>query len=399
MCIDVQAPNVSQLVWRVKSSSGTCVISDGVTTGYLEYTTLEQYNALTGTLTGVDKPNTAGQPDYVFPIYSPSTCIAAKWIIDEDYSYCEQGSEAVFYLWAKLTSYPSSVDPQPNTPDRGHDGETCTTTTVEGNFVVRLYRSSSQTELVDEVLQASTVDGVSVEYFISDFYEGISTQNIADFSFDNSDLDTQYSSTNPYSCSSSDPPVTRLTVLQLSYDGRVSDVGTGFEIYIKPITDTGDNTGFLIQPKEKKVTNDVNEFPVDINNQLCSVSGLPQAIRDNPTDSPTYRVLNTTACPVDSSDEVTLTVNGSYNELDSRFEFTATISEILENDLVVNFDYSFKDGEMDSIGFPQEATITAGSTIGTVNQSYTPSAGAITDIVITIGTVSPNPNGTKTIIY
>jgi len=52
------------------------------------------------------------------------------------------------------------------------------------------------------------------------------------------------------------------------------------------------NSGYKIQPRLKKVSNDVNEFPMDVNNELCSVSGLPQATMNNPTGSSTYRVLS-----------------------------------------------------------------------------------------------------------
>lgn len=398
VCLNVQPIPVVQPAWRAKVSSGSCVLVDGATTGFLAYTTLEQYNTLNGEATGVEKPNTEGQADYVEPVYSPEACIPAKWIIDGSYSYCEQASEEVSYLWAKLTSYPESEDPVPNTPNRGHAGETCTTTTVEGNFVVSLYKSSSQTELLDEVLQESTIDGISVEYFISDFYDGISYQNIADFEFDNSDTDTKFSSTNPYSCSSTDPAITRLTVLQIAYDGRVADVGSGFELYLIPLTDAGDNTGFLIQPKEKKVTNDVNEYPLDINNDLCSVSGLPQALRNNPIDSPTYRILNTTACPVDPSEEVQLLIFGTYNNGTQSFEFNGSISEVLTENLTVAFTTTYKENGIEYLGVGDTFTITAGSTTYS-NSIYFPISGVVTDISININSVNPNPNGTKTIIY
>lgn len=59
------------------------------------------------------------------------------------------------------------------------------------------------------------------------------------------------------------------------------------------------NTGYLIQPRLKKVTNDLNQYPLDINNNLCSISGLPQATMDNSSTNSNYKVLNTTACPID----------------------------------------------------------------------------------------------------
>ena len=57
-------------------------------------------------------------------------------------------------------------------------------------------------------------------------------------------------------------------------------------------------TGFRIRPTLKKVTNDVNEFPLDINNNLCSTSGLPQDIQPNPTNAPTYRQSDVVCEPI-----------------------------------------------------------------------------------------------------
>lgn len=37
-------------------------------TGYKAYTTLEQYNVYSGNATGVTKPNTVGDADYVAPV-------------------------------------------------------------------------------------------------------------------------------------------------------------------------------------------------------------------------------------------------------------------------------------------------------------------------------------------
>lgn len=158
------------------------------------------------------------------------------------------------------------------------------------------------------------------------------------------------------------------------------------------------NTGFLIQPTLKKVTNDVNEFPLDINNELCSISGLPQATMANPIDSDTYRILNTTACPVDPSDEVTLTVIGSYSELDGRFVFLATLSAPLDNDLTIGFNYTFEENGFTSVGLGQIIVINLGTTDGTTEQPYSSSA-TISNVVTNISLVTPNPNGTKTIIY
>lgn len=41
------------------------------------------------------------------------------------------------------------------------------------------------------------------------------------------------------------------------------------------------NTGNKIYSKLLKVTNDINQYPLDVNNELCSVSGLPQDEKPN----------------------------------------------------------------------------------------------------------------------
>lgn len=71
-----------------------------------------------------------------------------------------------------------------------------------------------------------------------------------------------------------------------------------------------DNTGYLIQPTLKYVTDDVDQFPLDVNGDLCSVSGLPQATMATPPSDPRYKVENTTICPLPTpppSDDYTLT--------------------------------------------------------------------------------------------
>ena len=101
-CISV-VPLAVVAAWRPKLDSGSCVIEEGVTTGFLAYSTLEQFNQLNGVATGVEKPNIPSDPDYVLPVYSPATCISAQWVIDEDFIYCEQSTpEDIFYIWGRL---------------------------------------------------------------------------------------------------------------------------------------------------------------------------------------------------------------------------------------------------------------------------------------------------------
>ena len=62
------------------------------------------------------------------------------------------------------------------------------------------------------------------------------------------------------------------------------------------------NTGNKIYSKLVKVSNDNNNNPLDENNELCSVTGLPQAYLDNTPSNPNYippfEDLN--SCPISS---------------------------------------------------------------------------------------------------
>lgn len=49
-------------------------LSNGIANGYKGYRTLEEYDILTGNPTGQTKPNVPGDPDYVHPIYDPTSC-------------------------------------------------------------------------------------------------------------------------------------------------------------------------------------------------------------------------------------------------------------------------------------------------------------------------------------
>lgn len=63
-----------------------------------------------------------------------------------------------------------------------------------------------------------------------------------------------------------------------------------------------ENTGYQAYRKLLKVVDGGphNGEPLDINNSLCSVSGLPQDSKDNNTGDPNYidPVLNTEDCPI-----------------------------------------------------------------------------------------------------
>lgn len=85
---------------------------------------------------------------------------------------------------------------------------------------------------------------------------------------------------------------------------------------------------------------------VDINNKLVSVTGLPQAKKENVDTDPDYiaPVLNTGACPVDPSDEIILTITPSFDDVENKFVFNTTLSESLDNDLNISFSYTFYEG-------------------------------------------------------
>jgi hypothetical protein len=60
------------------------------------------------------------------------------------------------------------------------------------------------------------------------------------------------------------------------------------------------NTGFKGYSILRKVTNDGTFRPLDVNNQLVSVSGLPQEVKANVISDPNYvaPVLDLVACPI-----------------------------------------------------------------------------------------------------
>lgn len=60
------------------------------------------------------------------------------------------------------------------------------------------------------------------------------------------------------------------------------------------------NTGNKIFTKLLKVTDDINQYPLDINDELCSVTLLPQAEKSNTLGQPDYIApfQDLTACPL-----------------------------------------------------------------------------------------------------
>lgn len=106
VCITVQAPNFPK-GWR--PSSPTCEVVGGYKTGMLNYITLEEYDTYTGNATGLTKPNTPSDPDYVAPIFDPVTCVPIiGWRGEESSAYCqtdEFNSNTGKKIYAKLEQY------------------------------------------------------------------------------------------------------------------------------------------------------------------------------------------------------------------------------------------------------------------------------------------------------
>ncbi len=137
---------------------------------------------------------------------------------------------------------------------------------------------------------------------------------------------------------------------------------------------------------------------LDADGKLVSLTTNPQAKRDTPLTSDVYRVLNTTACPIDPSDEVELTVSGLWNNDESRFEFQATLTSSLADNCEISLNFTFEEDSFISVGPPVNITINAGNTSSNAQVEYS-AFGLISNVVITINSVAPNPNGGKTITY
>lgn len=75
VCIEVEVP-VYPKIW--KAAGGSCEVVNGVITGKLTYTILEEIDTFTGNATGLTKPNVPSDPDYVAPVFDPVACPALK---------------------------------------------------------------------------------------------------------------------------------------------------------------------------------------------------------------------------------------------------------------------------------------------------------------------------------
>lgn len=148
------------------------------------------------------------------------------------------------------------------------------------------------------------------------------------------------------------------------------------------------NTGYLIQPRLKRVTDDVNEFPLDENDNLCSETGLPQATIDNPTDSPTYRVLNSSTCPITADNYYLSLLDDGNGNL---YADLRLLNGALENATIdIDFDWSVITNPLPTGSpFPinGSSTLLSGTNSVLVN-TYNPTGEYLTDLQ----TSNANPN-------
>lgn len=428
ICIDIVENTNRDTEWR--AIGGSCQFNeDGERTGLREFSTLEQYYIVDGTATGLTKPNEPSDVDYVNPLPDAEDCFPTEWVIDDSESFCEQTvPPGVDFVWAELVS----ANPERKNNTGGNNGGTF------ADLYIKTYKGSSGTVPPDRSVPFPAQAPLSIRVTYELYYPGSGT-----------DVQQGYVSIG----GSSNTYANGFLSNVYKRDGKVPlvrDSGGTITYHLDGTTDFGqlvlvqtigeivdpENTGFLIQPQLKKqvkpvIYDTLSDFPtvgadnvfykaqdtgifyvytageyvvqnpdVDINNDLCSDSGLPVATKANPPESDTYRVLNTGTCAIDPSEEVNLNIEGFYNlgESGAAFEFNATVTEALDNDLTVTFTSTYIVNGFGSVGPSGNITIIAGQTIG--SQSIpTSETGTVTEVTASVQIVSPNPNGSKTIIY
>jgi len=140
-------------------------------------------------------------------------------------------------------------------------------------------------------------------------------------------------------------------------------------------------TGYIINPVEKKVTNDSNEFPLDVNGNLCSLSGLPQDTRSNVNTNPTYRIYNPTLCPPNPDLYYNITASA-----------TATKNNCPVGQLGSNETYTVASGTYSSTISQSDADAQAQADLNANKQNY-----ANTNGTCTTPDITPNPFAFTTI--
>ena len=126
-----------------------------------------------------------------------------------------------------------------------------------------------------------------------------------------------------------------------------------------------ENTGYKGYSTLLKVTNDGNNSPLDINNNLCSESGLPQATKSNTIGDPDYiaPVYDIVTCPLPVlTNKVTSLTATSY--LDGNYFINLNLT--LQYSVLVNTTLNI-DIDTGSGVFTSSVSISAGNNVGSNN--------------------------------
>lgn len=260
-----------------------------------------------------------------------------KWVIDNDYSYCEQGSptEKIFSaLTTKSVTRTVGLGNSVVTLDNSNvlvntlDGESIITLNTVGNNTIFTAQESGNFNIEVNFTGGASMTrnaGFFVEFSFFIEINGVKhalantisspiTGNPCQFYLASPASSGTRTGSTDYNGNYLNTSVPLLTgqIVRLYAETFTSITGqstaplnmslNNCKVYLSKASE--DNTGYLIQPKLKKVTDDANELPLDVNNELCSESGLPQDTMDNPINDITYRVYNPTACPVDHTPDI-----------------------------------------------------------------------------------------------
>lgn len=105
VCIDI-IPSLNKITaWRKKEGSEFCVTYLGFRTGYQGWATLEEYDVVTGALTGNEKPNIEGDGDYIYPELNEEACEPQQifWNVKKEQSYTKQCDDDAIGTLVKYT--------------------------------------------------------------------------------------------------------------------------------------------------------------------------------------------------------------------------------------------------------------------------------------------------------
>src|SRR6476646_3384535 len=124
------------------------------------------------------------------------------------------------------------------------------------------------------------------------------------------------------------------------------------------------NTGYKIYTTLLKVSNDGNNYPLDDNDELCSISGLPQSSKTNTFGDPDYiePSLDYSSCPV------LIEVNLDYTSIieeDNTLTTNVNIDNVLSENIDITITYTTSLSNIIDV----VVTILAGDTYGTINSN------------------------------